>query len=476
MFSLLLFIPGYIGFRMGLERSGQDPDLMYITTLTPGRIVRGKAMVAGVLALLFVSTGVPFVLFSYLLQGVDLRMVWTLMILLTVSSLLFSYFAMVVGSVPGNTVAKVVLMLGLVLGYAGLSFWALGIGVMFIGQGFGFFSMTDWMEQWGLLLVVLHMGLAMCVFHAWILGIVGPPASNRCFPVRLTHTIVWIAMGLVLQLMDILSEIYGHSDSEGLAIWYLTSVGLVGLGLLMAICEREAPGPRVATQIPRNPLLRLIAFPFFTGQVNGVVWAVGIAVVSALVTAVTVIIRDFADDEFFVMLVTVPMYLYAYAMTALLIRRFLLRRLIPPGYTWGLCLALTALVWLFTGVLSLILNQAGFDTGFPWGNVLLFLNDPDESSHLAFAVAWALLVTAFWFPLALRQLALYFGIEAESNQSVPESGGTPSPATENVAPEDVDAGDAEDDAASDEPDAGDGVPPGLNAEDDVASDRTDTGQ
>jgi ABC-type transport system involved in multi-copper enzyme maturation permease subunit len=42
----LLFIPLYVGVRLAAERQDSNLDLLYITTLSPGQIIRGKFLAA----------------------------------------------------------------------------------------------------------------------------------------------------------------------------------------------------------------------------------------------------------------------------------------------------------------------------------------------------------------------------------------------------------------------------------------------
>ena len=72
MFTCMIFVPLYSGGRMSLERSNADMDLLYVTTLSPGAIVRGKYLTATALTLLIFSASMPFMILTYLLRGIDL--------------------------------------------------------------------------------------------------------------------------------------------------------------------------------------------------------------------------------------------------------------------------------------------------------------------------------------------------------------------------------------------------------------------
>ena len=66
------FVPLYSGIRLSLERNDANIDLFFVTTITPGAIVRGKYLTAMALTLLIFSACMPFMILTYLLRGIDL--------------------------------------------------------------------------------------------------------------------------------------------------------------------------------------------------------------------------------------------------------------------------------------------------------------------------------------------------------------------------------------------------------------------
>jgi ABC-type transport system involved in multi-copper enzyme maturation permease subunit len=71
MITSIGFVPLYTGIRLSLERNDANIDLLFITTIRPGAIVRGKYLSAMGLTLLIFSTCMPFMVLTYLLGGVD---------------------------------------------------------------------------------------------------------------------------------------------------------------------------------------------------------------------------------------------------------------------------------------------------------------------------------------------------------------------------------------------------------------------
>src|SRR3954468_22993486 len=78
----LLFIPLYVGVRVAAERQQSNLDLLYISTLTPERIIRGKFFCGAYVAVLFFSACMPFMAFTNLLRGVDLPSVFFVLLCL----------------------------------------------------------------------------------------------------------------------------------------------------------------------------------------------------------------------------------------------------------------------------------------------------------------------------------------------------------------------------------------------------------
>ncbi len=67
----VLCIPTYIGVRLAAERRKHDLDLMFVTTLSSGQIVRGKLFCGVYLTVMVFSVCTPFMAFTNLLRGVD---------------------------------------------------------------------------------------------------------------------------------------------------------------------------------------------------------------------------------------------------------------------------------------------------------------------------------------------------------------------------------------------------------------------
>src|SRR5215212_1078206 len=79
--ACLFFVPLYVGVRMVTERSDTNVDLFFITTIRPRAIVFGKLQAVLALVTLMFSAALPFLVFSYVLRGIDLIAIAMLLVL-----------------------------------------------------------------------------------------------------------------------------------------------------------------------------------------------------------------------------------------------------------------------------------------------------------------------------------------------------------------------------------------------------------
>jgi hypothetical protein len=96
----VLFVPLYTGVRLALERRQSDFDLMFVTPLSPKRIVRGKLSCGAYLLTLFFSVCVPFMSLTHLMRGVDFPSIVLIVGCLYTMACLATQFAILLGSLP----------------------------------------------------------------------------------------------------------------------------------------------------------------------------------------------------------------------------------------------------------------------------------------------------------------------------------------------------------------------------------------
>jgi hypothetical protein len=418
----ILLIPIYTGVRLASERSDSNTDLLFISTLRPVSIIWGKFAAACVLAMLVFSACAPFMTFTYLLRGIDIPSI-LVMLFIDVLALVFGTMgALFLAAIPANRALKFFVNF---LGYIGLvMLFSLVLTFCARVLRFGLFGGEDPWEFWGPLgaLTGVTLGVSGLLFF-WSVAIISPPSSNRAPAGRIFLLAQWLATGVVLAA---LSKNLKPAHHGPVAAWLVISVALACLQFLISINERDRWGPRVARTIPRNPLLRGLAFLFYSGSAGGMILATLMATGSLL--AVHLWRRDnsamaglaYSEHTSKVMFV-VALYTFCYAMTGLLLRAYLMADKVRTTFTW---LVSALLIGLGSSIPAVIVyvafsDQVRYqqDTAWwlltnPFASVYdVALNGPlgggwDEFTLICFGFtgAWAILVAVLSLPWLLAQV------------------------------------------------------------------------
>lgn len=298
----------YTAQRMGSERLKTNLDMMFITGLRPGQVMRGKLFAGLAMFWLFFSLAMPFMTMTYLLRGIDIRVILQGLLGLGVGSLLMLNAALLVGCLP----------LGPLFQRGGLALVAMGVfmigpaisqmvvfGVRYGGMGSGGW---DWRES---LAMTFMMVASFWVPYALAVLILSPPRSNRFLPFRLTLTVLWL-VGLATAGIE--HYVMGGSSQNFLGLWVISGTPVLLFFLQVSEGMSDSLSPRVRQRVPRSFPGRLLAFPFFTGGINGTVWALLLLAGYALFL-VFGIADVWTDDEFHQVVATV-LYALCYILTA----------------------------------------------------------------------------------------------------------------------------------------------------------------
>jgi len=412
LFTCLLFIPGYTGIRMMNERIDENADLMFITTLKPGAIIRGKFVSAVILAILIFSACMPFITLTYLLRGIDLLSIFLFlgfsmfMVLCGIGVLLF------LACLPTSKSTKTLLIVGSLLVMMIFVFQAHRVADNLLRFGFGGIISTwqFWAPVLSFLAVVM---MGMGLLYVLSVALITPPPANRALPIRLYITAICILSGVLARAWSLYDK-----DHTPMEYWAMGSVILLCLAILGGVSERDSLGPRVARTIPRRRFLRIPIFFFYSGGASGVLWAV------VMIAGVLIVLdqwrqghplfrlpRDFRDNLDY--LIAFGCYFISYSLTALFLREHILgRRLrLRPGITWVIAI-LTMMVLSIVPLLIAFFSQIDLtgEDAYVW-----FLANPASmtsykrhmDTFLIVSGAWAgisLLLSLPWF---IRQIAAF---------------------------------------------------------------------
>lgn len=333
----VFLVPMYAGFRMAAERADTNPDLLFITTIRPRTIVLGKVTAVSALVILLFSSALPFLMFSYVLRGIDFVSMGVLIALAIVVVISHAITALFIGALPTSRPFKILLGLGFFLGTIGVYAPVLAFASEVLRMGMG--VMAGRTQFWtGFLSFIISMLVMDAVLLVLTTAMITPAAANRALPIRIMLFTTWL-----LSFGAALWASHAANHAGVLQVWSVFQVVLITIVLLSATSERESWGPRVARTIPENPFKRAVAFLFYSGGAGGTVWAIVMytLTIAAYVTTVELSVFTNPREPLNIVqpLIDGALAMIGYAMTAVLLRRKVLRR-VPPGRTWGLVLAL----------------------------------------------------------------------------------------------------------------------------------------
>lgn len=394
----IVLVPAFVGVRMAMERSDGHMDLLFITTLSPRKIIWGKLQSALLLSALVFSVVLPFASFSYFLRGIDFA---SMAVLLTAALLLVCNAIQLGTFIACLNVGRVGKIL---LGLAG----ALGLFVAFVtfmvmaGEALrmGVGSMLVSGELWfGAVAFLIIQATVLAVLFALCVTEISPPTTNRVLSLRILVTVAWIIGGALATL-----GVAGGGVPEAIYVWGSCSVVVLGLAACASTSERDELGARVRRSIPRNRIARIPAFFFWTGSANGLAWAILLIATTLVLTRAIVNLAPptfFGRNDAFDLMLGISFYSFAYALTAAYIRRRLLQTRVAQGRTWVLVLLMIFFMSTVPMVIGYMVTNSPADL-MPWlfGNPFALGSKSFRHEYAAFAFWWALIAIALnagWF-------------------------------------------------------------------------------
>ena len=274
----ILFIPLYLGIRVATERQEPNPDLLYVSTLTPGQIIRGKFLCGAYITALFFSACMPFMAFTNLLRGVDLPSVFFILFVLFLVVCALNQAAIFLACLPMSRPFKILIAL---YGFF-QSFWIIvplvfgAITMMHSGIG----AMMAERNFWITTATVVGAGLGIVgLLYALSVALISPPSANRALPLRVYITIIWLLGGLLN-----LGWVWQNKDVRLMLVWTYLTFTLLLFALLVTVSNSDQLSRRVRQRIPKSLAGRIPAFIFFNGAAGGLVW---VALIFALTYGIT---------------------------------------------------------------------------------------------------------------------------------------------------------------------------------------------
>jgi hypothetical protein len=421
--TCMIFLPLYTALRLAGERNEANTDLLFITTIKPRAIIRGKLFSAIVLAVLIFSACTPFMALTYYLRGIDwpsILLVVGIDFLVVMASVQMMVFLAVI---PCNRVLKSLLGLagfGVLCIIFGMTLSAT-IGLIEVGATIFYRERGFWA---GMLCFVVGALGVWGLFFVWSVALLNAPSANRALPVRLYAVLIWaVSLAVAIYIGTVMSTHWA------ILTWTIVMSLYACLNLFIATGERRSWSSRVTRKIPRSWLLRVPAFFLYSGAAGGILFATLFQGITLLVPFIygeyfpTLRSGGFSvmspehDIESIVLFCACNfLYAFAYSMTAVFLRTYIFRSL-TPGMTPLLMIILLAIGCTLPMLVSFLLfvNTWRYEEQYLWflGNPFVpMIADFGEyhrrrASHywdfFTFAAAWAGLALAANAPWILRQ-------------------------------------------------------------------------
>ena len=277
---------------------------------------------------------------------------------------------------------------------------------------YGLFGMiTDWEFWMGIGTALVNLILSIGLICACAKACIMPPSSNRALSVRL-----WITASIVVGLITAISWDWATSGSDALIGWHLGSILLLSFVMLGCVSERDHTGARLTRSIPRGPIRRVMAFFFYSGAAGGILWCGGLMLLVTIITALGYLgglgsraITRSNGGEVVEVMIGIGLYVTCYCLTAALLRRKLLWRLVHSKLTWAVALIIFGIMMAIP-LLSMLrgLYQPSFRMEdnlelFAFTPVVLFENKT-RAMGLTLASIWLICIFLASLPWIIRQI------------------------------------------------------------------------
>ena len=368
MIITFFFIPIYVFIRTSMERASINSDLLYITAMTPARIIRGKLISGVYIMVLFYSAAVPFMVFSYLLKGIDLPTISILIAVFMMLNIILIQGAITLATAPVHIVVKIIVAvivgipvtIYMMIGAIGLLLWS------------GWLSDLKGMDFWTGFVPVTGLYVMDCLLVAGLLyqaavAFITPSSANRSLAFRRYFTGMWLIFGLEFLIWSWLI-----GEEELAAVFLIITTLVVIVGMMLGIGGRDDLSVRVRKQVPKNPFARFFTFFFFNGTLSALLWLLGIWAGTLILIGTCNFLwiefqgSSFLDDEPLITYLCPSLFIlysFAHALFAIWFqRRWMPRR--SPHLASLLFILITIIPYLFTLVATIILGEHLSDGGY----------------------------------------------------------------------------------------------------------------
>ena len=412
----LLFLPAIFGLRLSSERTEGRIDLLFVTDMNPYSIIWGKTLAGIGLTLMLFSTSMPFLTLTYLLRGVDLPSIFIMMSLNFLVVVLTIQGALFLACFPGGLISKGIRFL---LGMGGAVFvmsmmTSVSIGLLSTGIGSLLGSWDFWASA---LTVTAFMLLAMGFFFVLSAVQISPPSSNRAPAIRGYLFLIWVCMTVCCLLWYLKTR-----DRDIALVWLIPMLILFSISFTVSLAERQSYGPRIRRIIPRNRLLRIPLFFFYSGAAGGVLFSTFMLLATLggfyLACFISSQINMVLSADVHLMILASCLYLICYGLSALVVRR-----LFFSPQTSNVVTVTIAMILLAVGSLGPFLFAWIFihhdvdripDVWYLGNPLIVFIEKKTLGITLTFTMIWALVAFVLNIPWFIAQIRAFKPLDNET--------------------------------------------------------------
>jgi len=318
MFAVVLPINLFV--RMVKERRGKNAaDLTLVTPLPPSAVIDGKLTSAFALMFLFTAAAMPFGVASYLLHGVTfVQMVKSAAFVIVAASVVVSV-ALAIASIRCSPVLRVILFSLFML------FCLQTVLVSSFGLTVAFGERTE-----SLLVALCAMASVTALARASAVAMISPKVMERDASLRITVLVLAVGWFGYVFLRQGAGGATAFLDSveKVMALFMCLALALA----VRATAQDAGYSVRQLAARPASRVLRVLAWPFRSGAVNGLFFAL---VLGLAVTSVLPLMRPYFNEQFRLLGITSygktrevtdhwsGFVFFAYVMSMLLYGRFL---------------------------------------------------------------------------------------------------------------------------------------------------------
>ena len=284
-----LLVPIKIGKKTSSEIGDATNELLYTTTMSSKSIVTGKFLCGSVIIVMLYSAMVPFLSLTLFMGGVDLRILFFMLLysfmLSNLGVIWQIYLALWVGNTPGETSSTVNTVMGSIFH---LGFWIGSItfaNSLISDYSYHSKSTSFWVVF--IVFILAYIFIGGMLFGSTISRL-EPETSNRMYNTRFAASIVWIIGTIVTIFIDF----------DALAGWTVCVFIVLMILSLNVYSEPDYYSQRIIDEIPDSAYNKFCRFPFFTGVANGLSWVVLVAVLTSCVAMMGTVIHYKHSSDF----------------------------------------------------------------------------------------------------------------------------------------------------------------------------------